>query len=38
MEEVMIASGGRAIEFGEAAFPAANGSSFSDSHGGLGGY
>ena len=38
MEEVMIASGGRAIEFGEAAFPASNGSSFSDSHGGLGGY
>ena len=38
MEEVMISSGGSATDFGDAAFNVATGSSFSDSHGGLGGY
>jgi len=38
MEEVMISSGGAAVDFGDAVFAVATGSSFSDSHGGLGGY
>ena len=38
MEEVMLSSGGSSTDFGEMVFKAANGSSFSDSHGGLGGY
>ena len=38
MEEVMISSGGTATDFGEMVFAVATGSSFSDSHGGLGGY
>ena len=38
MEEVMISSGGSATDFGDAALAVATGSSFSDSHGGLGGY
>ena len=38
MEEVMLSSGGSSTDFGEMAFPATAGSSFSDSHGGLGGY
>ena len=38
MEEVMLSSGGSSTDFGEMAHKAANGSSFSDSHGGLGGF
>ena len=38
MEEVLISSGGNATDFGDALFAVATGSSFSDSHGGLGGY
>ena len=38
MEEVLISSGGSATDFGDAALAVATGSSFSDSHGGLGGY
>ena len=38
MEEVMLSSGGSSTDFGEMAHKAAAGSSFSDSHGGLGGY
>jgi len=38
MEEVLISSGGSATDFGDAVFAVSGGSSFSDSHGGLGGY
>ena len=38
MEEVMIASGGSSTDFGERHLTSSDGSSFSDSHGGLGGY
>ena len=38
MEEVMFASGGSSIDFGEKHVNSSHGSSFSDSHGGLGGY
>ena len=38
MEEVMIASGGSSTDFGERHIKGTSGSSFSDAHGGLGGY
>ena len=38
MEEVMIASGGSSTDFGERHVNSSDGSSCSDSHGGLGGY
>ena len=38
MEEVMIASGGSSTDFGERHIKGTAGSSFSDAHGGLGGY
>ena len=38
MEEVLISSGGSATDFGDAVFAVSGGSSFSDSHGGLGGF
>ena len=38
MEEVMFSSGGSSTDFGERHVNSSHGSSFSDSHGGLGGY